>query len=286
MASEDAIKIFLAAKEGITKSTETIKELKLTQRIYYARLNELIDVGLVEKIDDVYQLTTLGTICYSLGEAFNATLNNRDQLDLANRLRKAKTISVEETQQILQAISSKGIIGSLGVSDVIHPIKMVDNYEDVVSELVLGIDGTTKSIYLASSYTDSKIMEAVLRAIKRNIRFSLLSGSGGDDLSKKLQLVRMIFAPQIVKDFLDLVSREEVRIKHADIPYSFCVLDEKVAMIELPNPSSKIFYVGFIIKNELLCHKLIKTFEDLYNEGKEDPVIDYLRKLRKVRDFI
>ena len=284
LSSEDSLKILIAAKYGIIKSTDTIKDLGLTQKRYYVRLNKLIKVGLIEKGEKNYQLTSLGKACYDLGQLFNTTLINRERLDLADRLRKSKSISIEETKRILQALTSNGILGYLGVSDIIRPIKMIDNFEDVVLELVAGINETKESIYLASSYCESRIIEAVLRALKRNVKFSLICGK--DNFSKKLQLLQLLFSPQMAKDFIDLVSSEKVRVKHFDIPYSFCVLDGKMAMIELPKSSHNTFYVGFIIQNETLCEKLIKTFEDFYDKGKEDSSIAYLKKFRIIANVI
>ena len=50
LAHEDALKIFVAAKVGITKSTSTIQELGLTQKRYYSRLKELMrELGTEER---------------------------------------------------------------------------------------------------------------------------------------------------------------------------------------------------------------------------------------------
>jgi len=277
LANEDSLKIFIAAKEGIKTSTGTIKELGLTPKRYYTRLSELVAAGLVEKRDDVYQLTAMGRVCYTLGEAFQATLDQRDRLDLADRLRSAKSISLEETQEILRALSSKGIIGSLGIADMIQPVKMIEDYETVVSELTSRINGAQESVCLASRYIDSRVAEATLRALGRNVRFSLLTWE--ESLSDKLQLLHAIMTPKIVKGLLDLIGNKEVRIKNANVPYSFCVIDGKFAIIELPNPLTKSFYVGFSLQNEALCQRLIKTFEDLYLTAKEDPAVALLRKL-------
>ncbi len=276
LANEDAIKVFLAAKEGIRKSTRAIKELGLTQRRYYARLNELIKTGLIERRDDVYQLTTLGTVCYGLGEIFNQTLSHRDRLELVDRLRKTKSLSAEESRLILQTISSKGIIGYLGTGDLIQPVKLIEDFETLVSELESLINKSQKSIYLASYYHDSRVMEAILRAIQRDVKFSLLTCDA--NTSEKLQMLRMILTPEIVKSLLDFINKEEVGVRSAEIPFSFCIIDERFILIELPSPQVKTFYVGFSLQNEALSQRLIKTFEDLYRSGKDDPFVAFLKK--------
>ncbi|MDQ1279183.1 MAG: hypothetical protein QG670_443 [Thermoproteota archaeon] len=284
ISNKDALKILIKCKKGIEKPTKTIKQLGLTQRRYYARLSELIKRGLVEKKDESYYLTTLGEVVYDIGIKFNTALINRKQFDLADRLRKSKYISLEETKKIINALSSKGILGYFGESNNINPIKMVDNLEDVVQELVTKIDQAKESVYLASSYTDARVIQAVLRTIKRNVKFALISNN--NNFLKKIQLFRIIFSPQMIQDLIDITSSKEIRMKQFNIQYSFCVIDREVAMIELPNESHNIFYTGFIIENKILSEKLIETFEAFYNKGKEDQSLGYLIKLQKIVENI
>ena len=66
LSHEDAIKIFIYAKDGITNSTMAIKKLGLTQKRYYTRLKQLLEAGLLEKREDGYWHTVLGNILYQL----------------------------------------------------------------------------------------------------------------------------------------------------------------------------------------------------------------------------
>ncbi len=184
LANEDALKILIAAKEGISNSTNVIRELGLTQKRYYTRLKELTKTGLIEKNDEVYRLTTIGMICYNLSDVFNNALKSRSYLDLSDALRKSKSLSTSDTNQILQSLSSKGIIDSLGIDGFIHPVKMIDNYEQLVTELVNMVDKAEKNIYLASHYNDPKVMDRILNAVQRNVKFSLLSWE--ENISEKL----------------------------------------------------------------------------------------------------
>jgi len=277
LANEDAIRIFISAKEGIKKSTQAIRELDLTQRRYYARLNELVKAGLIERREDAYQLTTLGTVLYNLGTVFNETLTHRDRLDLVDRLKRAKSISLEEIKQILQTISSKGFIGYLGIADLIQPVKMIGTYEDIVLELVGRINEAEKNIRLATYYIDSRAVEAILEAYERGVDLSILT-SDRESVVKKLQILQMILSPKIIKLY-NMFSGERMRARLSEFPYSFCLIDDKYVIIELPNPGTNGFYMGFSIQNEALCQRLAKTFEDLYEKGKENPIIEQLRKV-------
>lgn len=277
LANEDAIKIFSAAKDGINTSTRTIRELGLTQKRYYTRLKELIEAGLIEKRDNIYQHTTLGALCHSLGETFNTILNQRDRLDLADRLNRTKNISLEETEQILQALSGKGIIGSLKVADLMQPVKMLDNYEALVAELVDRINKAEKSVCLASYYHDSRAVEAILRASERDVQLAFLSG-GERSVMERLQVLRMMLSPKIAKIYATFLDGK-IRMRQAEkLPYSFCVVDEKLVIIELTNPVTNDFYLGFSIKSETLGQRLAETFETMFRKGKENPILNLLKE--------
>jgi len=276
LAHEDALKIFVAAKVGITKSTSTIKKLGLTQKRYYSRLKELMEASLIEKRDNAYQLTTTGSICYTLGRAFNEALGQRDRLDLADRLKRSKSISMEETKEILQALTRKGITGSIGVADVLEPVKLFDTYESLVTALIDQIDRAEKNIYVASYYSDSRVVEAVLRASQRGLYLSFLTGRD-EGVADKMQLIRLMLNPKMAKLYFTLLG-EQIRVRQSDFPYSFFVLDEKVVIIELPNPLTNTFYTGFSVQNEGLSRRLIKAYEALYKTGKEHPLLSQVKR--------
>jgi DNA-binding HxlR family transcriptional regulator len=281
LANEDAIKIFLTARRGIEKSTKTIQELGLTQKRYYSRLKELMEAGLVEKRDNAYQHTTTGMICYTLGKSFNSALDQRDRLDLADRLRRSKSISQEETKQILQALSPKVLVSSLEAGESINPVKMFEKDESLVSELITLIEGAEERIYLAAYDPDVRVMEALIKAVQRKIDLSLLTGES-QKLSESIQILRTILNPSIAHVVLKLLQSQELTVKHGDIPFNFCVIDETVALIELSDPLTKGFHVGFTLESQSMCRKLVKTFNSLYQKAEEDPLVAILKK-RAVR---
>jgi len=277
LANEDAIKIFMTARRGIEKSTKAIRELGLTQKRYYSRLKELMVAGLIEKRKSGYRHTTTGTICFTLGKSFNSALDQRDRLDLVDRLRRAKSISQEDTKQILQAISPRNLISSLEVGELIHPVRMIEECEPLVSELIARIEGAEERIYLASFDPDVRVMEALIKAVQRKIDLSLLTGES-QKLSERIQMLRVILNPGIARVVLDLLQKHELKVKHGDIPFNFCVIDEKFALIELSDPLTSGFQVGFALESHYVCQKLVKTFSSLYQNAEEDPLVTILKK--------
>ena len=62
-------------------------------------------------------------------------------------------------------------------------------------------------------------------------------------------------------------------IRKTEISYSFVVLDEKVAGIEVPHPTRDTFYLGFIFENVDVCKRLSKTFNEMWEKAGEVPLL-------------
>ena len=266
LANVDALKVFHAAGKGIESSTEAIKELGLTQKRYYTHLRSLMEAGLIQKSEEAYQQTTLGKICDKLAEVFQNALSQRDRLDLLDRLGKAKNISLEEAEEIMRAILRQANISP----DVISPVKMCDNWEQVVKETNDYLEKAKETVYFATKYIDIRTVEALMRAIQRRVEFqSILDKSlYTDSIKGKIKfMVTMLSHPTMVKSFYDFASVAKETTRIIDLPYTFFVIDAKYGMIEITNPLINTFYVAFFFQSEDICKKLIDNFSMLWKRG-------------------
>ncbi len=267
LSNVDSLKIFQMAKDGIQSSTKTIKELKLTQKRYYTRLNQLIKAGLIEKNMNTYKHTILGKICFKMGETFNDLLLNRDQLDLMDRLNKSKSLSLEETKEIARAIS-KGSMESFGES-LISDVRVADTYEKLVNDVIEYIEKAEEKVYFATKYFDVRVSEALLRSIKKGIEMTFLSGDK-EDVANRVKVLRtMISKPRMLKFFFEFINSPDFRVRYVELPYTFIVIDGKYAMIEVTKPYTNAFSMAFFFNDEKLCEKLIETFEMLWKRGSD-----------------
>jgi len=281
LANRDAIKIFYAAGGGIRSSTEAIKELGLTQKRYYTHLRNLTEAGLIQKGEEAYQQTTLGKICYKLGEAFRNALSQRDRLDLVDRLGKAKNISIEETEEIMRAILKQANIGLDGrLTDFVGPVRVADTWEKVVNDVGEHLERAQESVYFASPYFDVRTAEAILRVFQRGVKLYGLYGSK-EGLLEKAQIVMRTFVsqPQMLKSLFKLMASPDLNIRTVDLPYSFMVVDKKYGMIEVTKPYTNAFSMAFFFHDEKLCGRLIETFEMLWQRGSQ--MDTFFNKFRK-----
>ena len=265
LAHEDAIKIFIYAKNGITNSTVAIRELGLTQKRYYTRLKLLLDAGILEKWEQGYRYTFLGTILHQMSGSFKAVLEQKDRLELANKLRKTKSLSEEEKKNLMTLITPTGSGGSLDLSAMVNPVRMVDNYEDLVKELTDMIERAEESVYIVTKYSDVRVMEAMIRALQRGIQVKALSEEQA--ITNRVSMLRVLLSPSMMKAVVSFAKEASNIVRKTNVSYSFILLDNKLAVIEVPHPIKDIFYLGFVFQNEDIIKKLAAIFNDIWEKA-------------------
>jgi len=281
LGSEDALKIFQEAKEGIRNSTETKKKLGLTQKRYYTRLNELLKVGLLQKQDGAYRHTSLGKICYQIGGVLLEAVNNSEQLELMDKVAQSPSLSTEEREKVIRAVSRSGLANFADLlNGGIKPVGIVTKLEDIVAGAKRLIEKAQKEVYLATRYTDSSVDESILNSLDRGIKMYLLDGDK-KSLSQKIQLIRLIFSrPRLIKLFYEIFRSPNVYTGYTDdLPYSFIVVDGKYVGVEIPKPHSNDFFLGLFFENELLSRKLVEVFNLLTTKAKEDPKKEFSQEI-------
>ena len=277
LAHEDALKIFIAAQGGIEKSTQVIQELELTQKRYYSRLSELMNAGLVEKRENAYRHTTVGAICYTLGKSVTTALAQRDHLDLMDRVRQSQSFSATQTTQILRALAPRDLTDSLRVGGLISPVRLLEEEAQLVAELVTRIEGAAERIYLAIEDPEARVLEALLKAVQRKIELVLLTGIS-HKLSDRLQALPLILNPGGARAVLDLLLAQELQVRQGAVPFTVAVIDGRWAVIAVVDPVTHDFQVGFTLESPAVCRRLVETFDSLFDQATEDPLVAYLKK--------
>ncbi len=278
LANSDSLRIFLACHEGIESSTRTIEEIGLTQKRYYTWLKRLIDAGLVEKRENAYVQTMLGKFCHRLGTALSNAVEKRDQLELADKLMKADTFSSKDKEEILHTISKSDLMGIASLSDIVHEVKMIADYDDLVNDIVGFIENARESVCIAAHGAHARVLNAAASAVERGVSFSFL-GSGEKELSEDIQTLRMVLTPALVKTMQKMIASKGISVRLTEkMPYSFYVIDEEYGVVELQYPAYDGFCVAFEFRNEVFCRELVSAFNSLYAKGTEYPVIEFVEK--------
>jgi len=262
ISNPDALRLFLHTGEGIKNSTYAMEELNLTPKRYYARLRELVKIGLVMKKDGVYRQTGLGEMFHDrLLPAMGKAVDARDELEFLVGL---EGIKIENGVR-------KRILEELGIPDFADSTKLrfIDNYESMVVDVIDLCDEANESILMATNHIDVRILDAAIRSMDRGVKNSFILGR--ELLSSKLQQLRMILSPKFTKALMSLASNSTDMSDLAritDLPYSFCVVDGHINIIEISNDPNVSFIVAFHVKNSGLGKKLTNLFEKLWKVGE------------------
>ncbi len=261
LGKPDALEILFLTKDGITNSTHTIEDMDISQKRYYARLKELIDMGLVRKKEGVYGQTVLGRVVYerflpAMGKAVDA----REELELI--------VYLEGTE--IDNGAKKRILDELEIPSFTESskVKLLRDYEALAIEVIDIYDSAEESVLLASNYFDVRIMEACFRAVDRGVTNRILMGKRS--LSSKLQNLKMMLSLTFAKTIINFTSNKVKLtefVRFIDLPYSFCVVDGQHSIIEFSNTLNGRFIVALSFDDRAVGEKLIKFYETLWNAG-------------------
>ena len=274
LSKPDALKLFRHTGDGIKNSTYAIDELDLTPKRYYARLRELVEIGLVRKQDSGYEQTALGRMIYdrflpAMGKAYEV----RDELELIVGLE-----GIEMKNGV-----RKSILEELGIPIFEDSTKfsLLGDYEALVVELIDLCNEAEENILLASNYFDVRVMEATFRSMNRGVNNRLIMGK--KRLSSKIQQLKMILSPAftltIIKSVSDVTKLGELS-RVLDLPYSFCIVDGQRSIIEISNIVDEKFIAALLVDNRGIAEKLTEFYESLWKVGdinSDIKVIDLLK---------
>jgi len=274
LSNPDTLRLFNHTSDGIKNSTYAIEELDLTPKRYYARLKELVKIGLVRKQYGSYGQTALGRMIYdrflpAMGKAYDA----RDELEFMEGL---EAIEIENGVR-------KSILEELGIPifEDSANMRMIDNYEAMVVDVIDLCDEAEESILMASNYMDVRVMEAVFRAGERDVTNSFIVGKRS--LSSKLKNLRMMLSLTFAKTVLNFVS-DTVELKDmvrfAELPYSFCIVDGHRNIIEISDTIDDRFLAAFSVDNRSVGENATKFYEKLWKAGEFHSVLDAFNSLK------
>jgi len=136
-------------------------------------------------------------------------------------------------------------------------------------------------VLLVSNYFDVRVMEATFRSVERGVTNRLIAGKRS--LSSKMQKLRMMLSLTFAKTIINFASNKvELKefVRFTEIPYTFCVVDGHLNIIEFSNPLNENFIVALSIDDRNISEKLTKFFEMIWEEGEVNQSLEFLDSLK------
>jgi len=264
MGNEDALAIFLYASDGIPSSKDAIRTLQLTQKRFYTRLKDLIDVKLIDKVEGEYQYTALGKFFFNMKKKIEPVLENRERLELIDKIGQAGSLSNMEAQRIAEVLDLDDLMG-----DRVYQAKVMDTFEKAVFNVINFVENAETSIYFASKYFDIRVSQSCMNAMERGVDTYFLVGSE-NNITNAMQMIKPLLTnPKYLKMVVQYLRTPKMNIRYADLPYTFLVVDEKKSMIEVPKPFTNEFSLSVFFESELFSQKLVDNFKMLWENASE-----------------
>lgn len=270
LANDDALNIFIAAQKGITKSTQTIKELELTQKRYYTRLGSLMKVGLVERTNIGYEMTSLGRLIHNvLINKVRFALVNRDKIELMDKLKKTVLLSPEDYEKV-----SFSILQNMNTFFMPKEMEICRNINQFVLYSMKLIEKGEEEVYVASRFFSPSISEAILNCTNRNVKVFILDGDT-ENLSSKIQIIRTLLSnPKTIDRFYKALESRNLKLRFAALPFTFFLVDHEYVGIEIADVISGDFFCGLLFKDKEIYTNLKEKFTILFEKALKEPVIN------------
>jgi hypothetical protein len=274
----DNLSIFMFASSGqLMAETASLQKLKLSRKVYYTRLKQLIDAGLVEKAEGIYRHTSLGNIVYQnhiirLVEE----LKNTKQLKIIDRLTHAGQFSEDDIARFVSQIS--GSPSDFFITDTMSSssssptkIEVAWNYQDMLSAIVQRVESCKGGILLATRSFNEVIINSILRKANSGIDVKVLADSSLVKQYAEVADNNLIKLNRSSSESIDIITGpwqfKKIQRRLTTIPCSMIVFDGAEVGIEIVNGNEPTqFYSTIFIKDE----RTSKTMVDFYHKMWDD----------------
>lgn len=258
LADKSSMTILSAASTGFRSTSACIPNQSKKQ--YYVRLKRMVEMGLIEKQDSIYKLTTFGMLVY---ENHFKTMEKM----IPNYWSDFPLAQKENLMNDYIATSN--------LSRVINPTQLssfnvVKRFENLIPDVMKVLDNAENEVYFATRYHDPHVSNMVFRKFGKGIAIHILDGNP-EQISVENRLAAIFRTPpnreiaDLVKKVLKSPSFDLKRLP--DLPLSFIVVDGIQVVYET---------INFINPEQFTV--AVSTYDDPYLAEK---FIDYYKLLSK-----
>ena len=153
LGDKQSVEILTASYAGLRSTSSGIGNQ--TKKQYYVRLKRLVDLGLIEKHQSTYKLTSFGSIVYENHlKTMDKIVPNYWHIKSIDVLRRREDFPPEQQEKIVNEY-----VETSGLKDVINTTQLssfsvVKKFDDLIVEVLKVMDNAEKEIYFATRYYD------------------------------------------------------------------------------------------------------------------------------------
>jgi hypothetical protein len=227
LADKQSVEILSAASKGLHSSSARI--LNQSKKQYYVRLKRLVEMGLMEKLQSEYKLTTFGLLVYENHfKTMEKVIPNYWQIKSIDVLRTRNDFPLAQHENIMNEY-----IATSNLSEIINPTQLssfnvVKRFENLIPDVMKVLDNAENEVYFATRYHDPHVSNLVFQKFGKGVTIHILDGNP-EQISVENRLAAVIRTPPN-RQIADLVkkvlksSRFDLK-RLTDLPLSFIVVD-------------------------------------------------------------
>jgi hypothetical protein len=161
-------------------------------------------------------------------------------------------------------------------------VEAIPSYGSAVDKLVEEITGSEKSIFLASRYIDSKVIDAQLKASKRGVMARVLMAK--EHLQDKVNKLQLLLSPGLMLSIMEFFNDPKLDefMRDGSIPFSFCIIDGERCFFELPSFGGNDFTIAFFVVDKVIGEKFTNMFAVLWESADQKEVPRVFQMLKKI----
>ena len=227
LGDSQSVEILDAASIGLQPSSNGIGNQ--TKKQYYVRLKRLVDIGLIEKRQSIYKLTSFGSIVYENHlKTMNKIMPNYWQIKSFDILKSRNDFPYEQKEKIInEYVESTGLKGVINTTQL-SSFSVANRFDDLIVEVLKVLDNAEKEVYFATRYHDPHISTKVFEKIGKGVTIHILDGNP-EQITVESRLAAIIRTPpnretaELVKKIVKSPRFDLKRLP--DLPQSFMVVD-------------------------------------------------------------
>ena len=227
LGDKQSVEILTASYAGLRSTSSGIGNQ--TKKQYYVRLKRLVDLGLIEKHQSTYKLTSFGSIVYENHlKTMDKIVPNYWHIKSIDVLRRREDFPPEQQEKIVNEY-----VETSGLKDVINTTQLssfsvVKKFDDLIVEVLKVMDNAEKEIYFATRYHDPYVSSKVFEKFSKGVTIHILDGNP-EQITVESRLAAIIRTPpnretaEMVKKITKSTRFDLKRLP--ELPLSFMVVD-------------------------------------------------------------
>ena len=281
LGDKQSVEILIASSAGLQSTSNGIGSQ--TKKQYYVRLKRLVDLGLIEKHQSIYKLTSFGSIVYENHlKTMDKIIPNYWQIKSIDVLKSRHDFPPEQKEKIMNEYIETTNMNEVLNATQLSSFTVVKKFDDLIVEVLKVMDNAEKEIYFATRYHDPYVSTKVFKKFSKGVTIHILDGNP-EQISVESRLAAIIRTPpnretaQMVKKITRSPRFDLKRLP--ELPLSFMVVDGIQVVYDTVNFINPEQFTIAISKYDdaYTAHRFIEYFKMLSKDATTPKLLEEMR---------